>query len=77
MRKYVKFTYVNEVEAMYERLRVKVEVERVSTFTYKYVVSILFTHVKFTCVRTEKLRDGGNPPWAIPCNVLTEVKFPF
>ena len=59
VRKHVKFTYVNEIEAMYERLRVKVKVERVSTFTYTrdlpYAVSILFTRVKFPCVRTEKL----------------------
>ena len=27
-------------------------------------VSILFTRVKFTCVRTEKLLDSKNPPWA-------------
>ena len=44
---------------MYERLPVKVKVEQVSTFTYTrdhpYVVSILFTRVKFPCVRTEKL----------------------
>ena len=54
-------TRVNEIEAMYERPRVNVNVERGSTFTYTrdipYIVSILFT-----CVRTEKLRDSGNPP---------------
>ena len=27
-----------------------------------YIVSISFTRVKFTCVRTEKLCDSGNPP---------------
>ena len=29
---------------------------------YKSIASILFTRVKFTCVRTQKLRDSGNPP---------------
>ena len=36
---------------MYERSRVNVEVE-----------PIVFTSVKFTCVRTEKLHYSGNPP---------------
>ena len=57
---------VNEIEAIYERAHVSVKVERGSTFTYTrdlpYIVSILFTRVKFTCVRTEKLRGSGNLP---------------
>ena len=57
---------VNEIEAIYERAHVSVKVERGSTFTYTrdlpYIVSILFTRVKFTCLRTEKLRGSGNPP---------------
>ena len=57
----VKFTRVNEIEAMYERPRVNVKVERGSTFPFTrdlpYIVSILFTRV-----RTEKSRDSGNPP---------------
>ena len=56
MRAHVKFTRVNEIEAMYERPRVNVKVERGSTFTFMrdlpYIVSISFTSVKFTCVRT-------------------------
>ena len=44
--------------------RVNVKVEPRSTFTFThdlpYIASILFTQVKFTCVRTEKLRDSGN-----------------
>ena len=36
---------------MYGRSRVNVTVE-----------PIAFTRVKFTCVRTEKLHDSGNPP---------------
>ena len=47
---YVKFTRVNEIEAMYERPRVNVKVERGSTFTYArdlpYIVSILFMRVR-------------------------------
>ena len=54
-------TRVNEIEAMYERPRVNVKVERGSTFTstrdLPYIVSILFTRV-----RTEKSGDSGNPP---------------
>ena len=61
VRTHVKFTRVNEIEAMYERPRVNVKVERGSTFTFTrdlpYIVSILFTRV-----RTEKSRDSGNPP---------------
>ena len=66
MRTHVNFTRENEIEAMYERPHVSVEVERGSTFTYtrdlSYNVSILFTRERFKCVRTEKLRDSGNPP---------------
>ena len=58
------FPCVNEIEAMYERSRMNVKVQRGSTFTYTrdtpYIFSILFTRVKFTCLRTEKLREGGN-----------------
>ena len=57
---------VNEIEAIYDTALVSVKVERGSTFTYTrdlpYIVSILFMRVKFTCVRTEKLCDSGNPP---------------
>ena len=49
-----KFSAQNEIEAMYERLRVNVKVEGGSTFTFTndipYIVSILFTRVKCTCV---------------------------
>ena len=41
--------------------RVNVKVERSSTLT--------FTRVKFTCVRMEKLHDGGNQPLAAPMYV--------
>ena len=50
MRTHVKFTRVNEIEAMYERPRVNVKVERGSTFTFRrdlpHIVSILFTRVR-------------------------------
>ena len=66
MRNFSVRTRVNTIEATYERLRVNVKVERGSTFTFTrdlpYIVSISFTRVKFTCVRTEKLCDSGNPP---------------
>ena len=49
---------------MYERPRGNVKVERSSTFSFTrdlpYIVSILLTRVKFTCVSTQKLRDSGN-----------------
>ena len=55
---HVKFTRVNEIEAMHERPRLNVNVERGSTFLFTrglpYIVSISFTPVKFTYVRTEK-----------------------
>ena len=52
---------------MYGKSRVNVKVERRSTFTFtsglSYIVSISFTPVNFTCVRTEKLSDSaGNQP---------------
>jgi len=44
---------VNKIEAMYERPRVNVKIERGSTFTFTrdllYIASILFALVKFTC----------------------------
>ena len=45
---------------------VDVKVEPRSTFTFTrtllYIAFNPFTHVNFTCVRTEKLHDSGNPP---------------
>ena len=71
MRTLVNFTHVNKIEAMYERPRVNVRVERGSTFTFmrglSYIASISFYARKFTCVRTEKLRGGGNPPLVKEC----------
>ena len=59
-------TRVNKIQTMYERSRVSVKVEQGSTFTFTrdlpYIVSISFTRVYFTCVRTEKLRDSGSQP---------------
>ena len=59
VRTHVKFTRVNEQEAMYERPRANMKVEEGSTFTLTrnlpYIVSIVFTRVKFTCVRTYKI----------------------
>ena len=53
---HVKFTCVNKLEAMYERPRVNVKVERGLVFTFTrdlpYIASNLFTHVIFTRVRT-------------------------
>ena len=55
----LKSTRVNEKEAMYERPHANVKVEEGSTFTLTrnlpYIVSIVFTRVKFTCVRTYKI----------------------
>ena len=65
-RTHVNFTHVNKIEAMYGRSSVSVKVERGLTFTFtrglSYIASISFMHVKFTCVRTEKLRDSANQP---------------
>ena len=63
---------------MTERPCVNVKVERGSTFTYTrdlpYIISILLTHVKFTCARKKKLRDSGNPPLVTCCwEVLRKV----
>ena len=56
VRTQAKFTRVNDIEVVYERPRENVKVERGSTFTFtrdlSYIVSILFTRVKFKCVRT-------------------------
>ena len=57
---------------MYERSHIHVNVKLRSTFTFMlglpHMASILFTHVKFTCVRTLKSLDNGNPP-------VRDVKF--
>ena len=59
-RTHVNFTHVNKVEAIYGRSRVSVKVDRGSTFTFtrglSYIASISFMRVKFTCIRTERLR---------------------
>ena len=52
-------TRVNKIEAMYEVLRVKVEVDR--GLSYTGPISKL-TYVNFTSVRTRNLRDSRNPP---------------
>ena len=56
VRTHVKLTRENEKEAMYERLRVNVKVERGSTFTFTrglpYIVSILFTRLQFIIIYT-------------------------
>ena len=66
VRAHVNFTRVHKLEAMYEVSRVNVKVERRSTFTFtrglSYIACTSFTLVKFTCVRTQKLRDSGNQP---------------
>ena len=52
---HLKFTLVNKIEAMYERPRVNVKVERGSTFTFTrdlpYILSTLFTRVNKIYVR--------------------------
>ena len=52
----------------------KRKVEPCSTFTFtngfSYIASVSFTHVNFSCVRTEKLRNSGNQPRLI----FTRVK---
>ena len=50
-----------------EGRHVNVKVEPRTTFTFarglSYIASsVSFTHVNFTCLRTEKLRDSGNQP---------------
>ena len=61
MRTHVNFTSVNEIQAMYERPRVNVKVERRSTFTFtrdtSNIASSLFTRVK--------LRGSGNPSYGL------------
>ena len=52
VRRHVKLTRVNKIEAVYERPRVNVKVERGSTFSFtfglSYIASILFTSVNAT-----------------------------
>ena len=49
-------THVNAIEAMYDRSRINVKVELLSTFTFtrdtSYNACIFFARVKFTCART-------------------------
>ena len=57
---------VNEIETMYERQCINVKIEQGSTLLFlrdlQYIVSILFTRIKFTCIYTKKLRDSANQP---------------
>ena len=61
-------TLVHKIEAMYGRSRVNIKVKPPSAFTFtsglsvSYIATISFTHVNFTRVLTEKLRDSGNQP---------------
>ena len=81
LRRHVKLTRVNKIEAMYERPRINVKVERGSTFAFtfglSYIASILFTRVKHTCVRMEKLRGSGNQPLAVEQTTLNMVQRRF
>ena len=52
------FTCVNKAET---RSHINVKVEPHSHAT-SFIISILFTRIKFTSVCTEKLLDSGNPP---------------
>ena len=64
MRTQVKFTCVNEIEAMYERLRVNVKVERGSTLTFAGDLPFIAS-ISFTCVRnvqfTEQWKSNLDP----------------
>lgn len=55
---------MHKIEAMYLRSRVNIKVKPPSAFTFtsnlSYIATISFTHVDFTRVHTEKLRDSGN-----------------
>jgi len=68
MRTHVHFTRISKIETMYKVSRVNVQVVQGFTLTftrslsYMHITSILLARVKFTCVRTCKLRDSGNPP---------------
>ena len=77
VRTCVKFTFANEIEAVYERSLVSVKVEpRSTTLSLKlstfYLASILFTSLKFTCVTvryralpcvSKNASVPGNQPW--------------
>ena len=58
---HVIFNHVNKVEARYERG---------STFTLtcdlSFIASFLFANVNCIYVRTQTLRDSGNPPYGRP-----------
>ena len=60
---------VNKIEILYGRSRVYIKVEPRSTLTFtcglSHIASISLTHVNFTYIRTEKLRDSGNQPLCI------------
>ena len=74
MRTHVKFTCLNEIETVYERLRVNVKVERgfclLRIRDLPYIVSILFAHGTFTCTHGKitrqwksTLRDRKKGEW--------------
>ena len=63
MRGRVKFTSVNKMEAMYERLRVNVKVERGSTFNI-YNVHATFHTLPLFYLRTYILRACASKDYA-------------
>ena len=77
VRTCVKFTFANEIEAVYQRSLVSVKVEpRSTTLSLKlstfYLASILFTWLQFTCVTvryralpcvSKNASVPGNQPW--------------
>ena len=52
MRTHLKFTFVNEIAAMYERPRVNMKVERGSTFTFTRDLP----YIVFFCTPKQNLR---------------------
>ena len=56
VRTQAKFTCVNEIGAMYERLRVNVKVERGSTLTFARDLPFIAS-ISFTCVRNVKFTE--------------------
>ena len=69
VRPHINFTSViGKIEVMYGWSRVNVKVEPRSTLKFtsslSYIASIMiFERVKFSCLRTRKLRDSGNFPY--------------
>ena len=80
VRTFVKLTFANKTEAMYERSHVSRNSRTSVNFTFNlntlYLASLLFTWLKFTCVNVRSQKSTltsalSHSTWRVPCCNMT------